>query len=171
MISAGMTRFAAPPTAPAPASPLASKAICFWLSGQLMGVPIEHVKETIVLRPITRVFLTPPWVSGLINLRGDIVAVLDLAALLGMTSAGLTDESRIVITRHAGRTAGFVADRVAEARAYDHAHLEPAPATLGAEAADLLAGLATQPDGAPLVIIDLARLLGSERLAPFSRRT
>jgi purine-binding chemotaxis protein CheW len=158
-----MTRLPAP-------GPLASKAICFWLSGQQLGVPIEQVKETIVLRPITRVFLTPRWVAGLINLRGDVVAVLDLAGLLGLPATGLTDETRIVITRHAGKTAGLIVDRLADARAFDRERLEPPPATLGDEAAELVAGVATQEGGVPLVLLDLERLLHSERLKPFSRR-
>jgi purine-binding chemotaxis protein CheW len=147
------------------------KAICFWLSGQELGVPIEQVKETIVLRPITHVFLTPPWVAGLINLRGDVVAVLDLAGLLGLPSTGFTDETRIVITRHDGKTAGLIVDRLAEARGYDPGRLEPPPPTLAPEAAELVAGVATQENGAPLVLLDLAKLYHSERLKPFSRRT
>ena len=158
-----MTRLAAP-------GPLASKAICFWLSGQLLGVPIEQVKETIVLRPITRVFLTPGWVAGLINLRGDVVAVLDLAGLLDLPSTGFTDETRIVITRHGGKTAGLIVDRLADARVYDRERLEPAPATLSGAVAELVTGVATQEAGVPLVVLDLERLLHSGRLAPFSRK-
>ena len=160
-----MTRFRAPGAA------LAPKAICFWLSGQQLGVPIEHVKETIVLRPITRVFLTPRWIAGLINLRGDVVAVLDLAGLLGLPATGFTDETRIVITRHEGKTAGLIVDRLAEARTFDREQLEAAPATLSEEATELVAGVATQEDGVPLVLLDLERLLHSERFKPFSRRT
>ena len=160
-----MTRF------PASAAALAPKAICFWLSGQQLGVPIEHVKETIVLRPITRLFLTPRWIAGLINLRGDVVAVLDLAGLLGLPASGFTDETRIVITRCAGKTAGLIVDRLAEARSYDRARLEPPPPTLSADAAELITGVATQEGGVPLVLLDLERLLLSERLRPFSRRT
>jgi purine-binding chemotaxis protein CheW len=158
-----MTRFT-------PTAALAPKAICFWLSGQQLGVPIEHVKETIVLRPITHVFLTPRWIAGLINLRGDVVAVLDLAGLLGLPQTGFTDETRIVITRSGGKTAGLLVDRLAEARSYERDKLEPAPATLGAEASELVAGVATQEGGVPLVLLDLERLLHSERLRPFSRR-
>jgi purine-binding chemotaxis protein CheW len=154
-----------------PSGTLAPKAICFWLSGQQLGVPIEHVKETIVLRPITRVFLTPRWVAGLINLRGDVVAVLDLAGMLGLPSAGFTDETRIVITRQGGKTAGLIVDRLAEARSFEPDRLEAPPATLGDDAAEIIRGVATQEDGEPLVVLDLERLLHSERLAPFSRRT
>jgi purine-binding chemotaxis protein CheW len=160
-----MTRF------PAAGAALAPKAICFWLSGQQLGVPIEHVKETIVLRPITHVFLTPRWVAGLINLRGDVVAVLELAALLGLPASGFTDETRIVITRHGGKTAGLIVDRLAEARSYNPARLEPPPPTLPGEAAELIAGVATQEGGVPLILLDLERLLNLERLKPFARRT
>ncbi|HUH04251.1 MAG TPA: chemotaxis protein CheW, partial [Kofleriaceae bacterium] len=61
----------------------AAKLVCFFLAGQEYAAPITEVKETMLLRPITRVFLTPPWLAGIINLRGDVVAVIDLARLLG----------------------------------------------------------------------------------------
>src|SRR5215470_847825 len=108
--------------------------VSFDVRGQRLGCPIAQVKETIVVRPITRVFLTPPWVAGIINLRGDIVAVLDLAVLLGLGPTLPQPETRIVIVRSGaggpreaspsgGRSplivAGVLVDRLTEARTVD----------------------------------------------------
>jgi chemotaxis signal transduction protein len=60
------------------------KLLCFHVAGQDFGVPIGAVKETIPERPLTRLFLVPPFVAGLINLRGEVVAVLDLSVLLDL---------------------------------------------------------------------------------------
>jgi len=148
-----------------------ANVLCFEIRGQRFGCGISHVKETIVVRPITRVFLTPPWVSGIINLRGDIVAVLDLAAFLGLGTTTFGAETRIVIARSGDRIAGLLVDRLAEVRAADLAALEPAPPTLAGEVAALLVGILTLPGGVPLGVLDLGKLFESDRLRGFSRRT
>jgi chemotaxis signal transduction protein len=58
------------------------KLLCFHVAGQDFGVRIAAVKETLPERPLTRLGLVPSFVAGLINLRGEVVAVLDLARLL-----------------------------------------------------------------------------------------
>src|SRR5262249_1637412 len=80
--------------------------VSFDVRGQRLGCPIAQVKETIVVRPITRVFLTPAWVAGIINLRGDIVAVLDFAVLLGLGPTLPQPETRIVIVRRRAHPGG-----------------------------------------------------------------
>lgn len=146
----------------------ARKVICFWLGDQQFGAEITQIKETIVLRPITRVFLVPRWVAGLVNLRGEVVAVLDLAEFLGIGATAFTADTRIVIARVRGRTAGLLVDRLAEARVVDLDALQPPPAALAD--ADLVFGLTTLEDASPLVVLDLERLFDSDRLRQFRRR-
>ncbi len=151
-----------------------AKLICFFLGDQELAAPVEHVKETIVLRPITRVFLVPPWLAGIINLRGDIVAVIDLAAFLGMPATVVGAATRIVITRvttPAGtRTAGLLVDRLAEVRHLDTARFQEPPPTVTGEIATLSAGMTTVEHGRPLMILDLVQLFDSERMKAFARR-
>ena len=52
-----------------------TKLVCFYLHGQEYAAAIGVIKETLAMRPITRVFLTPSWLAGIVNLRGDVVAV------------------------------------------------------------------------------------------------
>src|SRR5688572_23290410 len=112
------------------------KYVCFCLGKQQLGAPIAQVKETIVTRPITKVFLTPRWISGIINLRGDVVAVLDLSAFLGMEPTHVTSETRIVIARAGDppRTAGLLVDKLAEVRWVRPEQVQPAPPTIASEA-------------------------------------
>jgi purine-binding chemotaxis protein CheW len=154
---------------PVPAS-AAGKLICFEIRGQRMGCPIRDVKETIVLRPITRVFLVPAWVAGIINLRGDIVAVLDLGAFLGLGSIVPGPEARIVIVRVGAEVAGLLVDRLAEVRSVDVQDLAPPPPTVAADLAAVLSDVATLPGGAPLAVLAPKKLFDSERLRAFARR-
>lgn len=141
--------------------------IGFQLGGRRFACRITDVKETIVVRPITRVFLTPAWVAGIINLRGDIVAVIDLAAFLGLGRTAIAAATRIVIARAGESSAGFLVDRLDETQAVDLDRLgtlDAPPAGLDAEVAALLAGVVTLPGGEPLAVLDLAKILRSPRL-------
>ncbi len=142
----------------------AAKLVCFFLHGQEYAADIAGVVETLAVRPITRVFLTPPWLAGIMNLRGDVVAVLDLARLLGMPPTIITDDSRIVLTRHEGRRAGLLVDGLAELRSLDLGQLEPPPVTLSGEVANLLRGVVTVPGGEVVRLLDLPALFESDKL-------
>ena len=152
----------------------------------MFGLPIDAVKETIEARPLTRLFLVPPFVAGLINLRGDVVAVLDLQALLGLPAAERRDPRNIVILRasllapsgHAARDcnaanragAGILVDSLDGVRDVPAGAIKPLPPTLAAEPAAYLEGVAVIDEPArPLIVIAPERVLGSERLRPFRR--
>lgn len=159
----------AQPAGAAPDRAGSVKLVCFRIHGREYGVPIDDVKETMPLRPITRVFLTPPWLAGIINLRGDIVAVIDLARFSGLEPTHIQADSRILICRHDGKVAGVVVDELCELRVLDRARVEAPPSTLADSAAALLAGVATVEGGAPLAVLDMGKLFQSERLRAFQR--
>ena len=146
-----------------------TKLVCFYLHGQEYAIDIATVKETLVLRPITRVFLTPSWLAGIINLRGDIVPVLDLADLCGLSPTDITPESRIIILQRGAHMAGIVVDELAELRVLAIDDIQPTPATVTGDAAAILAGVATVENGAPLRVLDASHLFESERLRTLKR--
>jgi len=167
------------------------KLLCFHVAGQDFGVPIGAVKETIPERPLTRLFLVPPFVAGLINLRGEVVAVLDLPTLLGLSRDAAGDGARrgarnIVIlraslltgvrdARHAANrpAAGLFVDGLDGVRDVAESEVRPPPATLAAEPAGYLDGVAAVPhDGGaprPLLLLAPERVLGSPHLTPYRR--
>lgn len=166
------------------------KLLCFQVAGQDFGVPIAAVKETIAERPLTRLFLVPPFVAGLINLRGEVVAVLDLASLLALAPAAADGGRRtanIVIlrssylpgvrdARHAANrpAAGLLVDRLDGVRDVADAERRPPPPTLAPEPAAYLDGVAAAPTGdggapRPLLLLAPERVLGSPHLAPYRR--
>ena len=146
----------------------AAKLVCFLLHGQEYAADIANVVETLAVRPVTRVFLTPAWLAGIMNLRGDVVAVLDLSRLLGMPPTVVTDDSRILLTRHGGRRAGLLVDGLAELRDASPDRLEPPPVTLAPEVGELLRGVITFPAGDVVRVLDLEALFESDRLESLS---
>lgn len=144
-----------------------SRLVCFEVAGQTFGAPIDQVKESIVLRPLTRVFRLPPWFAGIVNLRGTVVAVLDLAALFGLGTFEASREARILVARAAGATAGLLVDAVKDVRTVDLGALQP---WQEADADGAALGVATADDGTPLVVLDVARLFESDRLRQYQRK-
>jgi purine-binding chemotaxis protein CheW len=99
----------------------------FSLGGELYGTNILKVRELIAMQNVTRVPDTPPYLKGVMNLRGQVIAVLDLRLRLGLPEAERTDQTCIIIV-DAGRTpAGMVVDRVQEVVDFPAGSIERAP--------------------------------------------
>src|SRR5258706_16355008 len=92
------------------------RLVCFELRGQELALPIDDVRETLPIQPITRIVLTPPCLAGVFSLRGDIVPVIDLGVLLGLARTEVGDDSRIVVIHGETGTAGVVVDRLRDLR-------------------------------------------------------
>lgn len=139
--------------------------VCFFLEDEEFGLDILSVQEILTVPHITRVFHTPPFVVGLINLRGNIVAVVDMAMFFGL---GRTDmsmkDARIIVVRGAGRTAGIVAERVASIRRINPTKIEPAPQTLSGVESQYISGIYELADH-PLILLDVDRMISSEDFA------
>jgi len=153
----------------APAPPAEERLVCFWLGSQLYGAPIRFIRETVKLRPITRVFHTPSFVCGLASLRGEILAVLDVAVLLGLSPTPLDFDTHILIVEVGGKRAGVLADRLSEVRNVAPGAIAPPPPTLSPDVAAILRGVVALQE-APLGVIDLERIFASEELRRYERK-
>lgn len=136
------------------------KVVCFVTAGQHFAVPIQQVKETVAMRPITRVFLTPPFVKGVTNLRGEIVAVLDLALLIGLGRQEADHTSKIVIARARGKNWGLLVQEMTGVRPYVQEELQDAVELLG-QHPDWVLGVLPS-GGPPSAVLDMDRLLDFE---------
>src|ERR1041384_5340407 len=110
------------------------RLVCFELRDQELALPIDDVRETLPVPPITRVFLVPPCLAGVFSLRGDIVPVIDLGLLLGLPATAVGNDSKIVVVDHAAGVAGIVVDRLRDLRTVEPP-LEPPPVHLRGEVA------------------------------------
>lgn len=146
-----------------------SKLVCFQLHGQEYAADIRFIKESLTYRPITKVPLTPAWLAGIVNLRGDVVAIVDLSQFLGMRATRLGPETRIVVARYQQRRMGFLCDRLCDLRIASLADLQPPPTTLPEESTAILAGVLTLEGGRALRVLDLIALFESNQLAAFRR--
>ncbi|MGE3540602.1 MAG: chemotaxis protein CheW [Candidatus Tectimicrobiota bacterium] len=101
---------------PAPAGgPLSERYVLFTLAGSRYAVAITHVVEIGSVPPITSVPNVPSWLCGVINLRGDIISVVDIRAFLGLAEAQPRDSQRLLVVQTTDETlvTSLLIDRVA----------------------------------------------------------
>jgi purine-binding chemotaxis protein CheW len=144
------------------------KHVCFVAREQEFAVPIAGVVETSPLRPLSRIFHAEPLLAGVMSLRGEIVAVLDLAVFLGLGSTDLA--AGIVVVAVGEKRAGVLAERMSEVRDIDPATLRPVPQTIKDEQAPFFEGVVSLETG-PVLLLNLAAIFADERLRRYDRRT
>jgi len=103
----------------------------FRIGGEDYAIDILRVREIIHPLPITRVPRTPPFLEGVIRLRGEVIPVLDVRKRLGVGDGGSTRKTRFVVVNVAGRRIGLVVDEVCDVLRVPRSEIRPAP-SLGA---------------------------------------
>jgi purine-binding chemotaxis protein CheW len=102
--------------------------VCFGLGGQEYGLPILQVREVLRPVPVEPVPGAPAIVPGVINLRGQVVSLIDLRRYLGLPPAVETAETRIVVVAYDGEVFGLLVDRIGEVSKIALAAIKPLPA-------------------------------------------
>ncbi|HOV26867.1 MAG TPA: chemotaxis protein CheW [Pseudobacteroides sp.] len=88
--------------------------VVFVLSDEEYGLDIQMVNTIEKMIPITRVPKTPSFIKGVINLRGDIVPIMDLKERFGLPKTEETEETRIIIVKYEDIQIGIIVDEVKE---------------------------------------------------------
>ena len=132
-----------------------SRMLLFEVGGRIYACGIDAVREIIPFRPCTRLPGAPSFVCGLINLRGTITTVLDLAARL---DAGTVDrqEGSIVLAEHGSKVVGIGVDRVRDVHPIPPDDIEPA--TGDETRGGIVRGLA-RVDDQVVVLLDVPQLV------------
>ncbi|MBX3249834.1 MAG: purine-binding chemotaxis protein CheW [Myxococcales bacterium] len=142
------------------------KLVTFDVGGRSLGAPITQVRETVEMRPVTPVFGTPPAIIGLMSLRGEILAVLDVAALLGYPPARRDPTSRLLVADVGHAQAAILVDQLGPLHTVTSDAIATAPDTLPEEEGALLLGVVSRPER-PLPVLDLARVLAAPPLRAY----
>jgi purine-binding chemotaxis protein CheW len=112
----------------------------FEVDGQLFGVEVEQVQEVLSFSEYTSVPLAPPAVGGLFNLRGQVIAAVDLRVQLGLARQALEGPVMNVILRGEDEPVSLLVDRIGEVVELDESAFEPPPDTLTGPARKLVVG-------------------------------
>jgi purine-binding chemotaxis protein CheW len=151
------TIFAEPRPAQADELEIAS----FYLGDALMGIPIDVIEEINHHLDLTPVPHAPECVRGVMNLRGEVVTVIDLRTVFGLEATTVTRQTCNVVVRSRGEQIGILADRVGEVIATSHSAVEPAPANVAGADGRFFRGVCKLDNGI-LVLLDVEQVLAVE---------
>ncbi|MCP4291300.1 MAG: purine-binding chemotaxis protein CheW [bacterium] len=99
----------------------------FEIADQNYGVDIMHVTEIVGLQDIAVVPDVPHFVKGMINLRGNVVPVIDVRLRFGMQEGEYDDRTCVIVVTLETSTIGMIVDRVNEVRVIPEDHISPPP--------------------------------------------
>lgn len=135
--------------------------VTFRLADEVYGINVMQVQEVLRMTDVAPVPGAPHFVMGIINLRGNVVTVLDTRKLLSLDSGEITDNSRIMIIESGKMTVGLLVDSVAEVANISASDIDPPP-TLGKEdGSRYIQGVYSTEDRI-LILIDLDKLISEE---------
>jgi purine-binding chemotaxis protein CheW len=143
------------------------KYLTFALGSEEYGLEILKVREIIGYMDITAVPQTPSYVKGVINLRGQVIPVVDLRTKFGMETAQVTEETCIIVVEihQDGRkfSTGIVVDHVQEVLDIDGENIEEAPQFGASVNTDFILGIGKVGESVK-ILLDIDKVLGSSEL-------
>ncbi len=135
--------------------------VTFQLGRETYGINVMQVQEVLRYTEIAPVPGAPDYVLGIINLRGNVVTVIDTRLRFGLEPAEVSDNSRIVIIEAEKQVVGILVDSVAEVVYLRSSEIDVAPSVGTEESAKFIQGVSNR-DGELLILVDLNKLLTDE---------
>jgi purine-binding chemotaxis protein CheW len=135
--------------------------VTFKLQEETYGINVMQVQEVLRYTDIAPVPGAPDYVMGIINLRGNVVTVIDTRARFGLPPSEVTDNSRIVIIESERQVIGIMVDSVAEVVYLKQSEIDTAPNVGTDESAKFIQGVSNR-DGEVLILVDLNKLLSDD---------
>lgn len=138
--------------------------VVFSLGKEEFGVDISEVREIIRFESITKIPNTADFISGVINLRGGIIVVIDLASKLGLPSKEQDNNTRIIVIETEDNTVGMIVDSATEVLRLSGENIKPAPSVITKKInSDYLEGVGVIGERL-LILLDLAKVLLSKEI-------
>jgi purine-binding chemotaxis protein CheW len=139
------------------------QVVSFKLGSEEYGVDIAQVQEINRMVAVTHVPRAPQFMEGVINLRGQLIPIIDLRARFGMPRAEHTKNTRIVVTEIATKRVGMVVDSVSEVLRLPVEQIEAAPEMITGVDTEYIRGVGKIEDRL-IILLDLAKIIsGSEK--------
>ncbi|NQD36149.1 chemotaxis protein CheW [Permianibacter sp. IMCC34836] len=146
----------------------ACQYLTFTLGGEAFAIPIEHVREIIEFNGLTTIPMMPPFLRGVINLRGAVVPVVDLQARFGRGETEINKRTCVIIVEltHDDETPsiGIMVDAVNEVLSVERNRLEAKPAFGTKIRADFIDGILNL-DGRFIITLDIQQVLSIDEMA------
>ena len=134
------------------------QTVVFRMGDESFGIDIFRVHEIIRMREITPIPRTDKHIRGLVNLRGNTIPVIDLGARLNLTTAGMTDSTRIIVVESDQGNIGIIVDSVSEVITLEPDQVESTPPLIADGSNDFVKAVARRDD-CLITLLDLDKTL------------
>ena len=138
--------------------------VTFRLDNETYGINVMQVQEVLRYTEIAPVPGAPPYVLGIINLRGNVVTVIDTRLRFGLAQTETTDQTRIVIIETENQVVGILVDAVAEVVYLRQSEIEITPNVGNEETAKFIQGVCHKNEEL-LILVDLEKMMTDEEWA------
>ncbi len=138
--------------------------VTFRLDNETYGINVMQVQEVLRHTEIAPVPGAPPYVLGIINLRGNVVTVIDTRLRFGLIGTETNDQTRIVIIETENQVVGILVDAVAEVVYLRQSEIETTPNVGNEETAKFIQGVCHKNDEL-LILVDLEKMMSDEEWA------
>ncbi|HSP00733.1 MAG TPA: chemotaxis protein CheW [Thioalkalivibrio sp.] len=138
--------------------------VTFRLAEETYAINVMQVQEVLRVSEIAPVPGAPHYVLVIVNLRGNVVTVIDARRRLGLDPREPDDASRVVIIEVSSQVVGILVDSVAEVIELGAAEIEPAPNVGNDESSKYIQGVASR-EGELTIVVDLNKLLSEDEWA------
>ncbi|BAX52313.1 Chemotaxis protein CheW [Photobacterium damselae subsp. piscicida] len=135
--------------------------VTFQLENETYGINVMQVREVLRYSEIAPVPGAPDYVLGIINLRGNVVTVIDTRSRFGLMPGDISDNTRIVIIEAEKQVIGILVDSVAEVVYLRSSEIDSTPSVGTEESAKFIQGVCNR-DGNLLILVDLNKLLSDD---------
>jgi purine-binding chemotaxis protein CheW len=132
--------------------------VTFQLEEETYGINVMQVREVLRYNEIAPVPGAPDYVLGIINLRGNVVTVIDTRSRFGLMPGEVTDNTRIIVIESERQVIGILVDSVAEVVYLRTSEIDTTPSVGTDESAKFIQGVSNR-DGKLLILVDLNKLL------------
>jgi len=130
----------------------------FRLSDEIYGINVMQIREVLRYTEITPVPGAPYFVLGIINLRGNVVTVIDTRKRFGLPPGGVNNQTRIMIVEVQGQVLGLMVDSVAEVIYLKQSEVEMTPNVSNDETSKFIQGVCNKNDEL-LILVDLEKMI------------
>ncbi len=141
--------------------------VTFQLDHETYGINVMQIQEVLRYTEIAPVPGAPDYVLGIINLRGNVVTVIDTRKRFGLPEAEVTDNTRIVVIEVDNQVVGILVDSVAEVVYLRQSEMETAPNVGNEESAKFIQGVCNK-NGELIILVEFEKMMSEEEWSEIS---
>jgi purine-binding chemotaxis protein CheW len=135
--------------------------VTYMLDGEKYGIDVMQVKEVLRHIDIAPVPGAPSYVLGIINLRGNVVTVIDARSRFGLTTIDVNEHSRVIVIETEGQIIGILVDAIAEVADIPQSEIEMTPNVGNDDSSKYIMGVYSNK-GNLIILVDIKKLLSEE---------